>query len=177
MTPWDRHRQQYPDRWIGLIPAEIKRAEALARRRHLGSIAHGLKDNLNDRNFQKDVTGVYGEFGAARYLGYPEPTSVHAYEKPDLGERVGVRCREKWYFELPVKPTKDSSAFFFLLTTRVGIHIAIRGWLEGDLAKTVPLSDPGNRNKPVHLVPISMLKDPESLRAYCYRERGEEWNP
>lgn len=146
-----------------ISPEEQVRALRLGGRRHTGSKADGLHDFLRARNLTSDQVGALGEFGAARFLGYPEPDSVKAYGAADLGIDISVRTRSAWHYELNVRP-RDHTEFRFLLVTWVAPYAVMRGWYRGVDAKQLPLVDHGNFKRPAHFVPHELLLAPEALR-------------
>ena len=147
-----------------LSAEQISRANLLGLQRFRNAKTKSLKDTLGTDSLRSHQIGARGEFAAAQALGYPEPVFNEDFGKADLGGYIAVRCSDKWHCRLWVRPKDKPQYSYLLVTEKPGREYVLRGWLEGTKAKTYPLEDPGNYNKPIHRPPFLDLKDPKLLR-------------
>ncbi len=158
----DEHRRRFPRRWIRLDAAELERAQGLGMRRYQESVNRGRGDTLGEDSAQSHIIRARGEFVAARYFTFPEPNSVNASGKPDLGDWVSVRTHTTWDDELNIR-VQDQKEHAWLLVTWFHTGGVIRGWR---VATDLPGSwfkDHGPKGNPGWFVPIEELQDPLEL--------------
>ena len=134
---------------------------------------HGAIDR-GEFSFEDRLLGSRAEIALRCYLGFairkfPYLKNFHG---ADIGGNIGVKSSGQSFFDLMIRPPivdgkiADNPDFLYVhvCSTRGSREFEIKGFLEGCEAQKYDQSDPGGRNKPVHLIPQMFLKDITTLR-------------
>jgi hypothetical protein len=158
-------------------------AQNLRRRGQVNKWIDGTEDDAQ-------LVGVLGEIAVAKYFDLEFPRDYRErYKSSDFGLQLGVRTTRELYFpKLRVKKDDDGCCVYVLCVLfhkKAFPHEGIRlhAWAWGEhIKQTVPLSDPGDRNKPVHLagmcapfVNLDVDLIPKHILASCAHGYKPRW--
>lgn len=173
--------------------AEIEWAAYIAKTLREKGIRKGWTPSFGGEEgdeLRAHLIGAFGEIAVAKRFDLAFPRDyLERLNRPDFGTCLSVRTTPELYFpKLRVRPKDDGASVYILgilipKSAAVPPGVFLHAWAWGEhIKKSVALTDPGNRGKPVHLAPMStpgmnfeIDKIPERVLATCERNYRVWW--
>lgn len=106
--------------------------------------------------FEHHVLGSLGEATWHKWRGIWWPAPLNEFKKADAAGNVQIRTTPRRYPFHKVKPIGKDKADWMVVFIEGGTrtHYIVGCMSAGEAQRRYPLSDPGNRGKPCHVVPV-----------------------
>ena len=149
-------------------------ATGVGRFRQSRAMKLGLKEhnNFNHDPLAAHILGACAELAVAKILGICFSGTIGTYKEPDLPHEIEVRCRTKFWHDLPIYE-RDKSNRRFVLVTGKSPDFVVHGWADGSFRKP-EFWRKLNPNRPaIWAIPKSRLHPIVSLMRIIHAERAK----
>lgn len=159
---------------VSLTWYEAEMATGVGCNRQSRAIKLGLKQalNFNHDSLAAHILGACAELAVAKVLGICFSGTIGTFKEPDLPHKIEVRCRSKFWHDLPIYE-KDKDDRRFVLVTGKSPNFIVHGWADGTFRKPEfwRILDP---NRPaIWAIPKGRLHSIVSLMQIIHAERAK----
>jgi hypothetical protein len=149
------------------IPIEDSDLWEILKRAHAVHTESKKRKTSTYKSLINDITGVMGEFAAAKYYDLPWVDTIGTFKKADLGKRIQARASEYKTGRLPFRREDLCNLdHAFVFSTGEYPEMEMRGWLYGYecISDKSWWKNMGKTKLPyAWFIPQSALRAPETL--------------